>query len=85
VGRDAWHTLTYTLGAGTAVLYADGSRSPEDRHDHHTGRDRRWPHSANYLGRSLYAADKYFKGKMRDVRIYNRALASSDVAALPGN
>jgi len=86
VGRGGWRTLTYTLGGGTAVLYSDGVEvarkadvtiTPGAIGEGHT--------TANYLGRSLYAADKYFTGKMRDVRIYNRALASGEVAALPGN
>ncbi len=33
----------------------------------------------------MYPGDRYFKGLMRDVRLYNRALPAVDIAALPAN
>jgi beta-xylosidase len=86
VGRGAWHTLTYTLDGSTAVLYADGVEvSRKTDITVRPGSIGNGVTTANYLGRSLYSADRYFKGKMRDVRIYNRALASDEVGTLPGN
>ena len=41
--------------------------------------------AANFLGRSVYSADKTFKGRLKDVRLYNRALSGSEVAGLPSN
>lgn len=81
--RGAWKTLTYTLQDGTATLYLDGVEvgektgvtiEPGDIGDGRT--------TANYLGRSVYAADRYLKGKLRDFRIYNRALPADEVREL---
>jgi hypothetical protein len=41
--------------------------------------------AANHLGRSVYAADRNLTGRMKDVRLYNRALSGAEVAALPSN
>lgn len=81
--RGAWKTLTYTLQDGTATLYLDGVEvgektgvtiEPGDIGDGRT--------TANYLGRSVYTADRYLKGKLRDFRIYNRALSADEVREL---
>ena len=81
--RGAWKTLTYTLQDGTATLYLDGvqvgektgvTTKPGDIGDGRT--------SANYIGRSVYTADRYLKGKVRDFRIYNRALSADEVREL---
>ena len=32
----------------------------------------------NFLGRSAYAGDRSFQGKLRDVRIYSRALTAAE-------
>lgn len=84
--RGRWHTVAFTVGGGHGVLYLDGVEVA--RNDQTTitpsdiggGRTK-----ANYLGRSVYTADQYFKGLMRDVRLYNRALPAADIAALPAN
>jgi large repetitive protein len=82
--RDAWKTLTYTLTPdGTATLYLDGVQvgqkddvtiRPGDIGDGRT--------TANYIGRSVYTADKYLDGGVRDFRIYNRALSATEVTDL---
>jgi len=36
----------------------------------------------NWLGRSQYSADPYYKGRLQDFRIYNGALSASQIAAL---
>ena len=78
--RGAWKTLTYTLQGGTATLYLDGVKvgertsvtiRPGDIGDGRT--------TANYIGRSAYTADRHLKGKVRDFRIYNRALSADEV------
>jgi beta-xylosidase len=84
--RGQWHNVVFTVGGGHAVLYLDGvevarnDRTTITPSDIGGGRTR-----ANYLGRSVYTADRYFKGLMRDVRLYNRALPAAEVAALPSN
>ncbi|SES50042.1 Concanavalin A-like lectin/glucanases superfamily protein, partial [Streptomyces sp. yr375] len=35
--------------------------------------------TANFIGKSLYSNDKYFKGRMRDFRIYDHALTPVEV------
>jgi beta-xylosidase len=84
--RGDWKNVTLTVGNGVEVLYLDGVEAgrntnatikPSDIGGGVT--------AANYLGRSVYAADRYFSGKMKDVRLYNRALSGSEVAALPSN
>ncbi len=78
--RGAWKTLTYTLKDGTARVYLDGLKVGEKTGvttvpgDIGGGRT-----TANYIGRSVYNADKYLKGKVRDFRIYNRALSAAEV------
>ena len=36
----------------------------------------------NWLGRSQYAADPYFNGRMQDLRLHAGALTAAQVAAL---
>lgn len=81
--RGAWKTLTYTLGDGVATLYLDGRQvarnadvtvTPGDIGDGVT--------TANYIGRSAYANDNRLEGKVRDFRIWSRALSGGEVAEL---
>ncbi|MGI5158840.1 family 43 glycosylhydrolase [Microbispora sp. CA-102843] len=82
LARGGWKTLTYTLddATDTATLYEDGRQvarntavtiKPSEIGNGVT--------TANYVGRSLYSADKYLKGKVRDFRLYNRALTSDEL------
>jgi hypothetical protein len=85
--RNVWKTLTYTLDvAGTARVYLDGTKvaektgvtiKPGDIGGGNT--------TANYIGRSVYTSDKYLSGKIRNFRLYNKALAAASVGALEGN
>lgn len=84
--RGVWKNVTLTVGNGVEVLYLDGAEvarnnnvtiKPSDIGGGVT--------AANYLGRSVYAADRTFTGKMKDVRLYNRALSAAEVAGLPSN
>ncbi|GGN07598.1 beta-xylosidase [Lentzea pudingi] len=84
--RDVWKNVTLTIGDGVEVLYLDGvevgrrtgvTAKPSDIGGGIT--------AANYLGRSVYEADRTLQGRMKDVRLYNRALSGNEVAALPFN
>ncbi len=84
--RGVWKNVTLTVGDGVAVLYLDGVEvarnanatiKPSDLGGGVT--------AANYLGRSVYAGDKTLIGKMKDVRLYDRALSGVEVSALPSN
>lgn len=83
LGRGAWKTLTYTLQDGTATIYLDGVKvgektgvtiEPGEIGDGRT--------TANYIGRSVYAGDRYLKGKVRDFRLWNRGLTGTEVRDL---
>ncbi|MEV0092779.1 family 43 glycosylhydrolase [Streptomyces sp. NPDC050738] len=84
--RGRWKNVTYTIDGDTAVLYLDGAEVARNESvtlmpgDINGGRT-----TANYLGRSQYAADHRLKGRLRDVRLYNRALTEAEIAALPHN
>ncbi|MFJ8820330.1 family 43 glycosylhydrolase [Streptomyces sp. NPDC102467] len=84
--RGRWVNVTYTVDGATALLHLDGAvvarntaitLTPSDIGGGRT--------TANYLGRSLYASDRTLKGRLRDVRLYNRALSADEIAALPSN
>ncbi|GAA2720208.1 immunoglobulin-like domain-containing protein [Cellulomonas aerilata] len=83
--RAVWKHLTYTLADGTGILYEDGVEvarneditiTPGDIGDGVT--------TENFIGRSLYPADPFFKGAVQDFRIYDRALTPDEVAELGG-
>ncbi|MDQ4051592.1 MAG: family 43 glycosylhydrolase [Actinomycetota bacterium] len=84
LARGAWKNLTYTLTPdGTATIYLDGMQVGQktgvtiDPGDIGGGITKN-----NYIGRSVYTADKFLKGKVRDFRIYNRALSPAEVRDL---
>ncbi|MEK8225788.1 immunoglobulin-like domain-containing protein [Oerskovia sp. M15] len=83
LARGVWKTVTYTLGAGTGRLYEDGAQVGENTAVTHTpGAIGNGRTTANYLGKSAYAADNLFKGRMKDFRLYDRALTATEVADL---
>ncbi|WP_327661830.1 MULTISPECIES: family 43 glycosylhydrolase [unclassified Streptomyces] len=84
--RGRWAQVTYTVDGDTALLYLDGAVAARNTavtlmpSDIGGGRT-----TANYLGRSQYTSDHTLKGRLRDVRLYNRALSADEIAALPAN
>jgi hypothetical protein len=86
LSRGSWRTITYTVGGGKATLYLDGRQVAQNTAVTVTpGSIGGGVTKANYIGRSVYGADKYFKGRMRDFQLYNRALSGDEVAKLGGN
>ena len=86
LARGTWKTLTYTLddATDTARLYLDGAAGRgEDRRHGQAGRIGGGVTTANYIGRSNYASDRYLPGSVRDFRIYGTALGATEVAAAP--
>jgi hypothetical protein len=81
VGR--WVHVAITLSATTGTLYVD--RVPAGRNDaidfapFQLGATRR-----NWLGRSQYAADPFFQGRMQGLRLYSGAMSASEIATLEG-
>lgn len=83
LARGGWKHIAYTQTGGTGVLYEDGVEVARNTKVTIT------PASvgggtttANYLGRSNYTGDKLLNGRLRDFRLYDRALSESEVAAL---
>jgi beta-xylosidase len=85
LARDVWKTITYTLddASNTARVYLDGVQVAQNTNVTITpGSIGGGVTTANYLGRSVYTADRTLAGSLRDVRIYDSALSAQEVAAL---
>ncbi|HST84977.1 MAG TPA: LamG domain-containing protein, partial [Kineosporiaceae bacterium] len=82
--RGVWASISYTLdAAGVATEYLNGESvatktgvtiTPGAIGDGTT--------TANYLGRSVYTADKYVNGMVKNFRIYDRALTATETAQI---
>ena len=81
--RGVWKHLTYTQTGTTGVLYEDGAEVGRNTSVTITpGSIGSGATAANYIGRSLYSGDKPFKGRIRDFRVYDRALTAAEVERL---
>ncbi|MFJ9558994.1 LamG domain-containing protein [Streptomyces fuscichromogenes] len=81
--RGMWKHVTYTQTGNTGVLYENGVEKARNTSVTITpGAIGGGTTTADYIGRSLYSSDLYFKGRMRDFRVYNRALSASEVQAV---
>ncbi|MFJ3800033.1 LamG domain-containing protein [Streptomyces sp. NPDC090088] len=81
LARGMWKHVTYTQTGSTGILYENGVEKARSTSVTITpGSIGSGTTTADYIGRSLYSSDLYFKGRMRDFRIYNRALAANEVA-----
>ncbi|MFF8974510.1 family 43 glycosylhydrolase [Streptomyces sp. NPDC014995] len=81
--RAVWKHITYTQTGTTGVLYEDGVEVARNTSVTITpGAIGSGTTTANYIGKSVYSGDKLFKGRMRDFRVYDRALAASEVEQL---
>ncbi|WP_149823887.1 family 43 glycosylhydrolase [Streptomyces tailanensis] len=81
--RAVWKQLTYTQTGNTGVLYEDGVEVGRNTSISITpGAIGSGTTTANYIGKSVYTGDKLFKGKIRDFRVYDRALAATEVEQL---
>jgi hypothetical protein len=83
LARGTFKHVTYTQTAGTGVLYEDGVE---------VGRNTAitikpsaiggGATTANYLGKSVYNGDGLLKGRIRDFRVYSRAITAGEVTEL---
>ncbi|MGW2381045.1 family 43 glycosylhydrolase [Streptomyces sp. NPDC001658] len=81
--RAVWKHLTYTQTGNTGVLYEDGVEVGRNTAVTITpGAIGSGATTANFLGKSVYSGDKLFKGRLRDFRVYDRALDASEVGQL---
>jgi len=76
-----WVHLAVTLSGSTGTLYVNGSAVATNTAMTHAPFRMRST-TQNWLGRSQFPRDPYFKGKIDDFRIYNGALSAAQVAAL---
>ncbi|WP_330269175.1 family 43 glycosylhydrolase [Streptomyces griseorubiginosus] len=83
LARGVWKQLTYTQTGTTGILYEDGVEVGRNTSVTITpGSIGSGTTKANYIGKSLYSGDKLFKGRIRDFRVYDRALAPAEVDEL---
>jgi hypothetical protein len=74
-----WQMFTATLNAsGTVTLYKNGSQVATGT----TALPSNIARINNYIGRSNWAADAWFQGRMDDVKIYNYALTPQEVQSI---
>jgi hypothetical protein len=76
-----WVHVAVTLSGSTGTLYVNGSAVATNTEMTHAPFRMRSTTQA-WLGRSQFAADPYFNGKIDEFRIYNGALSAAEVAAL---
>jgi hypothetical protein len=79
-----WHHVAVTIDSATMTmkLYVDGNLKA-------SGATRLLPKdmgvtTQNWLAKSQYSADAYYKGALDDFRIYNKALSKGEVMYLAG-
>ncbi|HYQ33912.1 MAG TPA: immunoglobulin-like domain-containing protein, partial [Lapillicoccus sp.] len=81
LARGVWKTVTYTQTGTTGTLYEDGVQVGQNTNvtvlPSAIGNGTT---TNNLLGKSNYAADNTLKGKVKNFRIYSRALTASEVA-----
>ncbi|WP_277208794.1 family 43 glycosylhydrolase [Isoptericola croceus] len=78
-----WTSIAYSVDGSQGRLYADGELvGSSDAITHVPGEIGGGSTTRNAIGLSAYAADKAFTGRMRDVRLYERALDAGEVASI---
>ena len=76
--KDEWTFVAVTLSGDTAKLYVNGEL--QDVNEFATINTIDFDPQLNYFGKSQFAADSYFNGKLDDVKIFNYALTTEEVA-----
>jgi hypothetical protein len=78
-----WHYVALTINADEKVhsLYLDGELAARNATARHTP-STLGETTQNWLGRSQYAADGYFDGRLDDFRIYDRVLTPKQIEDL---
>ena len=76
---NAWHHVAVTIDEEKVAIYLDGELAAESSDI--TIRSADFQPVRNYIGRSQFDADPYYKGYLDDFRVYNYALAPEEIAA----
>ena len=83
LSRGNWRTLTYTWSNGKACLFDNGVESAcKDQATTKPGEIGGGITTSNFAGRSVLGSDRYFKGKMRRLTVWNRALTAQEIHAV---
>ena len=82
LGRAMWRHIAYTQTGTTGTLYDDGVAVATNTITVLPSAVGGGTTTADYFGRSLYTGDHYLHGRMRDVRVYDRALTAGEVDTL---
>ncbi|MFC4066951.1 immunoglobulin-like domain-containing protein [Actinoplanes subglobosus] len=81
--RGTWKHIAYTQTGSTGILYEDGTPIATNTaitiKPSAIGAGKT---TANYIGKSNYSGDRLFKGKIKDFRLYDRALDGSELRTL---
>lgn len=81
LARGVWKTVTYTQTGTTGTLYEDGVQVAQNTSVSWTPAQLGGGTTThNVLGESAYAADNSLKGKVKNFRVYDRALSASEVS-----
>ena len=78
--RNSWQKMAYTLKGSVATLYLNGDIVAKNENvtlkpkDIGAGITR-----ANFIGRSLYSADYYFHGAMKNFQVWDGALSHAEI------
>ncbi|MCC8170028.1 MAG: hypothetical protein LIO59_06680 [Oscillospiraceae bacterium] len=80
ISSGTWSNVVVVIDGENSKLYRDGELTAENSltlKPSDLGET-----TQNYIGKSPYSADKYFKGYIDDFRIYDRALTAEEVKSL---
>lgn len=80
LAANEWVHLAVTLEGNTGKLYVNGELAGTN--DAITTNPLDILGDINYLGRSRYGADPYFRGQMDDVMVYRKALGDAEIKEL---
>lgn len=80
---NSWHHVAVTMGNGKAQIFLDGELAAES--DGITIKPSDIRPVLNYVGRSQFAADPYFKGYIDDIRIFNYTLNAEEISTVMGD
>jgi beta-xylosidase len=78
-----WTSIAFSVDGAQARLYENGTLvGSSSAITHAPGRLGGGKTSLNTIGKSAYAADGLFRGRVRDFRLYERALTAAEVAEI---
>ena len=81
--KNIWKHISYTQTGTVGTLYEDGVQVGQNTAMTITpAQIGNGTTTRNYIGRSNFPGDPSFRGKVRDFRIYDRALSTAEVAAV---